>query len=56
MPPHHGAPQDGGTLLTALVQVVVLTECPLEEQLRIGDFCHAQGICFIVADTKGLAG
>ncbi|XP_071611645.1 ubiquitin-like modifier-activating enzyme 7 isoform X1 [Heliangelus exortis] len=37
-------------------QVVVLTESPLEEQLRIGDFCHAQGICFIVADAKGLAG
>ncbi|NXD77585.1 UBA1 enzyme, partial [Halcyon senegalensis] len=37
-------------------QVVVLTESPLEEQLRIGDFCHAQGIYFIVADTKGLAG
>ncbi|KFO57934.1 Ubiquitin-like modifier-activating enzyme 1, partial [Corvus brachyrhynchos] len=37
-------------------QVVVLTESPLEEQLRVGDFCHAQGICFIVADTKGLAG
>ncbi|NXY92805.1 UBA1 enzyme, partial [Alcedo cyanopectus] len=40
----------------ASFQVVVLTESPLEEQLRIGDFCHAQGICFIVADTKGLAG
>ncbi|XP_052634364.1 ubiquitin-like modifier-activating enzyme 7 [Harpia harpyja] len=37
-------------------QVVVLTESSLEEQLRIGDFCHAQGICFIVADAKGLAG
>ncbi|KAJ7424737.1 Ubiquitin-like modifier-activating enzyme 1 [Willisornis vidua] len=37
-------------------QVVVLTESPLEEQLRIGNFCHAQGICFIVADAKGLAG
>uniref|UniRef100_A0A8C4XJS3 E1 ubiquitin-activating enzyme n=1 Tax=Falco tinnunculus TaxID=100819 RepID=A0A8C4XJS3_FALTI len=37
-------------------QVVVLTESPLEEQLRVGDFCHAQGICFIVADAKGLAG
>ncbi|NWY75582.1 UBA1 enzyme, partial [Erithacus rubecula] len=36
--------------------VVVLTESPLEEQIRIGNFCHAQGICFIVADTKGLAG
>ncbi|NWR80867.1 UBA1 enzyme, partial [Centropus unirufus] len=42
--------------LTAPVQVVVLTESPLEEQLRIGDFCHAQGICFIVADAKGLVG
>ncbi|NXU21033.1 UBA7 enzyme, partial [Pardalotus punctatus] len=40
----------------ASFQVVVLTESPLEEQLRIGDFCHAQGICFIVADAKGLAG
>ncbi|KAM9272280.1 ubiquitin-like modifier-activating enzyme 7 [Cariama cristata] len=37
-------------------QVVVLTESPLEEQLRVGDFCHARGICFIVADAKGLAG
>ncbi|NXA00736.1 UBA7 enzyme, partial [Nesospiza acunhae] len=40
----------------ASFQVVVLTESPLEEQLCIGDFCHAQDICFIVADTKGLAG
>ncbi|NXJ13846.1 UBA7 enzyme, partial [Odontophorus gujanensis] len=41
--------------LTAF-QVVVLTESPLEEQLHIGDICHAKGICFIVADAKGLAG
>ncbi|NXL47273.1 UBA1 enzyme, partial [Podilymbus podiceps] len=40
----------------ASFQVVVLTESPLEEQLRVGDFCHAQGICFIVANAKGLAG
>ncbi|XP_063267225.1 ubiquitin-like modifier-activating enzyme 7 isoform X3 [Prinia subflava] len=40
----------------ASFQVVVLTESSLEEQLCVGDFCHAQGICFIVADTKGLAG
>ncbi|NWW69867.1 UBA1 enzyme, partial [Climacteris rufus] len=40
----------------ASFQVVVLTESPLEEQLRIGDFCHVQSICFIVADAKGLAG
>ncbi|XP_050169022.1 ubiquitin-like modifier-activating enzyme 7 isoform X2 [Myiozetetes cayanensis] len=48
-----------GELLEAFLasfQVVVLTESPLEEQLRIGDFCHARGICFIVADAKGLAG
>ncbi|NXF71474.1 UBA1 enzyme, partial [Sclerurus mexicanus] len=48
-----------GELLEAFLlsfQVVVLTESPLEEQLRVGDFCHAQGICFIVADAKGLAG
>ncbi|NXU50205.1 UBA1 enzyme, partial [Turnix velox] len=40
----------------ASFQVVVLTESSLEEQLRIGDFCHDQDICFIVADAKGLAG
>ncbi|NWR41685.1 UBA1 enzyme, partial [Regulus satrapa] len=40
----------------ASFQVVVLTESPLEEQLRVGSFCHARGICFIVADSKGLAG
>ncbi|XP_061864643.1 ubiquitin-like modifier-activating enzyme 7 [Colius striatus] len=43
------------TFLTSF-HVVVLTESPLEEQLRVGDFCHDQGICFIVADAKGLAG
>ncbi|KAF7243862.1 Ubiquitin-like modifier-activating enzyme 1 [Varanus komodoensis] len=37
-------------------QVVVLTNCPLEEQLRIGDFCHNQDIKLVVADTKGLFG
>ncbi|XP_014808979.1 PREDICTED: ubiquitin-like modifier-activating enzyme 7 isoform X3 [Calidris pugnax] len=40
----------------ASFQVVVLTESSLEEQLHIGDFCHDRGICFIVADAKGLAG
>uniref|UniRef100_A0A8D2PXL2 E1 ubiquitin-activating enzyme n=1 Tax=Zosterops lateralis melanops TaxID=1220523 RepID=A0A8D2PXL2_ZOSLA len=42
--------------LTDLSQVVVLTESPLEEQLHVGNFCHTHGICFIVADAKGLAG
>ncbi|KAJ8047744.1 Ubiquitin-like modifier-activating enzyme 1 [Holothuria leucospilota] len=37
-------------------QVVVLTESSLEAQKRIGEFCHSQGIRFIVACTKGLFG
>ncbi|XP_053151848.1 ubiquitin-like modifier-activating enzyme 7 isoform X2 [Hemicordylus capensis] len=37
-------------------QVVVLTNSPLEEQLHISDFCHANNICFVLADTKGLTG
>ena len=28
----------------------------LDEQLRIGEFAHANGIKFIVADTRGLFG
>ncbi|XP_029455533.1 ubiquitin-like modifier-activating enzyme 7 [Rhinatrema bivittatum] len=40
----------------AKFQVVVLTDSPLEEQLRIGDFCHTRNIPFISADTKGLFG
>ncbi|NXC83011.1 UBA1 enzyme, partial [Cercotrichas coryphoeus] len=57
--PHVVVETHSGELSEAFLasfQVVVLTESPLEEQLRIGNFCHAQGICFIVADTKGLAG
>ncbi|XP_004451912.1 ubiquitin-like modifier-activating enzyme 7 [Dasypus novemcinctus] len=37
-------------------QVVVLTASELEEQLRVGTFCHRHGICFLVADTRGLVG
>ncbi|KAF4112580.1 ubiquitin-like modifier-activating enzyme 1 [Onychostoma macrolepis] len=37
-------------------QVVVLTNSPLEEQLRLGAFCHSNNIKFIVADTRGLCG
>ncbi|XP_048344495.1 ubiquitin-like modifier-activating enzyme 7 [Sphaerodactylus townsendi] len=37
-------------------QVVVLTNSSLEEQLCISDYCHANNICFVIADTKGLAG
>ncbi|XP_041348833.1 ubiquitin-like modifier-activating enzyme 1 [Gigantopelta aegis] len=37
-------------------QVVCLTNSDLDEQLRIGEYCHHNGINFIVADTKGLFG
>ncbi|KAF4023923.1 hypothetical protein G4228_015937 [Cervus hanglu yarkandensis] len=37
-------------------QVVVLTASRLEEQLRAGTFCHKHGVCFLVADTRGLVG
>uniref|UniRef100_A0AAZ3Q2E3 E1 ubiquitin-activating enzyme n=1 Tax=Oncorhynchus tshawytscha TaxID=74940 RepID=A0AAZ3Q2E3_ONCTS len=37
-------------------QVVVLTNSPLEEQQRVGDFCHSNGIKLVIADTRGLFG
>lgn len=37
-------------------KVVVLTNSSLDEQKRIGKFCHSKNIKFIVADTKGLCG
>lgn len=37
-------------------QVVVLTNSPLDEQIKLGEFCHGNGIKLIVADTKGLFG
>uniref|UniRef100_A0A8C0QM61 Ubiquitin-activating enzyme E1 C-terminal domain-containing protein n=1 Tax=Chelonoidis abingdonii TaxID=106734 RepID=A0A8C0QM61_CHEAB len=40
----------------AAFQVVVLSNSPLEEQLRISDICHGRSIRFVLADTKGLAG
>ena len=50
---HHGAitPE-----LLENFQVVVLTNCPHEEQVAIGDVCHAKGIKLIVASTLGLFG
>lgn len=36
--------------------MVVLTNSSIEEQLRIGEFTHKNGIKVIVADTKGLFG
>jgi hypothetical protein len=35
---------------------VVLTNSPLEEQQRVGDFCHCNGIKLVIADTRGLFG
>ncbi|KAM4821713.1 ubiquitin-like modifier-activating enzyme 7 isoform 2-T2 [Thomomys bottae] len=37
-------------------QVVVLTNSKLEEQLEVGELCHRHGICFLVANTRGLVG
>lgn len=37
-------------------QVVVLTDSSLDDQKKFGDFCHSNGIKFIVADTRGLCG
>ena len=34
----------------------MLTDSNLEEQIRIGEYCHANGIKFILCDTKGLFG
>ncbi len=36
--------------------VVVLTESSTEEQLEFGEFCHANDIKFIVAQTRGIFG
>lgn len=43
-------------MIGSFFQVVVLTQSSLEEQIWAGDFCHARGIKFIVADTRGLFG
>lgn len=37
-------------------QVVVLTGTPLKEQVKIADFCHANGIYVTIVDTFGLFG
>lgn len=50
----HSGPLDQELLMQ--FQVVVLTDSSLDDQKRFGDFCHSNGIRFIVADTKGLCG
>jgi ubiquitin-activating enzyme E1 len=37
-------------------QVVVLTDTPLKDQLKIADYCHENGIFVVITDTYGLFG
>lgn len=37
-------------------QVVVLTDTPLSDQIKIADFCHDNGIYVVITDTYGLFG
>ncbi|UJR08635.1 hypothetical protein I4U23_012894 [Adineta vaga] len=38
------------------INVFVLTNSNLDEQIKVGDYCHKSGIKFINANTKGLFG
>ena len=37
-------------------QVIVLTDTPLNDQIKIADFCHENGIYIVITDTFGLFG
>jgi len=37
-------------------QVVVLTDTPLKEQLKVAEYCHENGIYVVITDTFGLFG
>lgn len=37
-------------------QVVVLTDTPLNDQIKIADYCHDNGIYVVISDTYGLFG
>ena len=37
-------------------QIMVLTDVPLADQIRINDFCHSRNIAFISTDAYGLCG
>lgn len=37
-------------------QVVVLTDTPLKDQLKIAEYCHENGIYIVITDTYGLFG
>eukprot|EP00462_Mataza_sp_D1_P025955 CAMPEP_0175127644 /NCGR_PEP_ID=MMETSP0087-20121206/4495_1 /TAXON_ID=136419 /ORGANISM="Unknown Unknown, Strain D1" /LENGTH=1019 /DNA_ID=CAMNT_0016409633 /DNA_START=13 /DNA_END=3072 /DNA_ORIENTATION=- len=40
--------------LLSKFQVVVLTDCLVEQQAKVNDFCHSKGIKFISGDIRGL--
>lgn len=37
-------------------QVIVLTDTPLKDQVKIADYCHDNGIYIVITDTYGLFG
>ncbi|KAF1350603.1 ubiquitin-activating enzyme E1 [Lizonia empirigonia] len=37
-------------------QVIVLTDTPLKDQVKIADYCHKNGIYVVITDTFGLFG
>ncbi|KAF1955785.1 ubiquitin-activating enzyme E1 [Byssothecium circinans] len=37
-------------------QVIVLTDTPLKDQVKIADYCHDSGIYVVITDTYGLFG
>jgi ubiquitin-activating enzyme E1 len=37
-------------------QVVVLTDTPLKDQVKVADYCHENGIYVVITDTYGLFG
>lgn len=49
---HHSGPLTDAYIKK--FKVIVLTETPLNEQLRISEITHANDIALIVADTRGL--
>ncbi|KFO38572.1 ubiquitin-like modifier-activating enzyme 1 [Fukomys damarensis] len=53
--PFHPSARSSAYVATSL-QVVVLTNTPLEYQLQVGEVCHSRGIKLVVADTRGLFG
>ncbi|CAF1276826.1 unnamed protein product [Adineta ricciae] len=38
------------------INVLVLTNASLDNQIKVGDYCHQAGIKFIIANTNGLFG